>query len=955
MSRNGLVERNETTGEETLVTQHEAELDLRRNAPEPLNEKSVGGKGILVKAKNREAGRHYVELRRQSDDSVFRYEPERFIVGQPEKTVPVKDNTQVHSVPVAEPPVKKEMRTRTKPDISDEPDAPERDTRERASVNKTTPMSGTSDRQRQSALQFEPPKKEPALSHRKKPQVEYAAKPENKETALSPENTQTADASFPDNALESDKPKPDAPGNYHHGNDSIVQHDRESLLHHRKAKLEDSEPGSPKEVKGEAFGVSSLPRSDDVANEERADNRQLKEETKPGESAAVNKKRRTRDKLRFSQKEQPQAKTDAKPGEPTHPTIPAGKHDEAEKGKLDSRKSGSGAPSRSDKRDGDKEKKSCSEREPGKLDGSPKAEPKDKKPDRLQFSEDGSAPSEPKNRKLDKAEKQYERTSKKLGKARDDLPSKRRLHTRQVFNTETGKTKTSLAFEKEPISQKEHLKGPKTLRPVKAGANALIVYAHGKVHQVERENAGVEAGHKTEMLVESGLRRAYHQHKTEPYRTVSKLEHDMAKKSANLAYQQTTAQNPQLQGNTVQKAMQKHKIKREYAKKVREAEKAAKRAKKAAEKTAETTKTVAGVVRRHPIATLILVIVLLLLLCVLSMCGTSMSLGTGGMGGIVATTYLADDADMYAAENAYAGLEAELQYEIDHYESLHQGYDEYNYNLDEIWHDPYVLISILSAMYEGEWMLADVQGTLSMLYSQQYTLTQTVDIEIRYRTETHYGSYSDPDTGESFSYSYEVEVPYNYYICNVSLENFNLSHLPIYIMGEEQLSRYALYMAALGNRPDLFPVYAYPHASVVKEPLRYDIPPEYFGDEMFAAIIAEAEKYIGMPYVWGGYNPSTSFDCSGFVSWVINHTGWNVGRLGAQGLCDICTPVLPVNARPGDLIFFVGTYDTPGVSHVGIYVGDNMMLHCGDPIGYASVNTAYWQSHFYTFGRLPGL
>jgi len=172
-------------------------------------------------------------------------------------------------------------------------------------------------------------------------------------------------------------------------------------------------------------------------------------------------------------------------------------------------------------------------------------------------------------------------------------------------------------------------------------------------------------------------------------------------------------------------------------------------------------------------------------------------------------------------------------------------------------------------------------------------------------------------------------------------------------MGEEKLSRYALFMATLGNRPDLFPVYLYPHASAYKDYGRYDIPPEYLADETFAAMIKEAEKYLGFPYVWGGYCPATSFDCSGFVSWVINHSGWNVGRLGAQGLYNICAPVSASSARPGDLVFFVGTYDTPGVSHVGIYVGDGMMLHCGDPIGYVSINTAYWQNHLYAFGRLP--
>ena len=234
---------------------------------------------------------------------------------------------------------------------------------------------------------------------------------------------------------------------------------------------------------------------------------------------------------------------------------------------------------------------------------------------------------------------------------------------------------------------------------------------------------------------------------------------------------------------------------------------------------------------------------------------------------------------------------------------------------------------------------------MSMLFDKQYILTENVVVGTRYRTETS----TDPETGETTS----EEVPYDYYICYVTLENFDLSHVPVYIMDEEKLSFYALYMSTLGNRPDLFSGSQYPHASTLKEPTYYDVPPEALEDEQFAAMLKEAEKYIGYPYVWGGSSPSTSFDCSGFISWVINHSGWNVGRLGAQGLYNICTAVSSSQAKPGDLVFFVGTYDTPGVSHVGLYVGNSVMLHCGDPISYTNLNSNYWQSHFYSFGRLP--
>ncbi len=239
-----------------------------------------------------------------------------------------------------------------------------------------------------------------------------------------------------------------------------------------------------------------------------------------------------------------------------------------------------------------------------------------------------------------------------------------------------------------------------------------------------------------------------------------------------------------------------------------------------------------------------------------------------------------------------------------------------------------------------------MQGTLAMLFEKQYILTERVEVETRYRTETD--TWTDEE-GNSHTDTYEV--PYDYYICYVTLENFDLSHVPVYIMSEEQLSLYAVYMSTLGNRPDLFA--GHPNAAGREDYLDYDVPPEALEDETFAAMLAEAEKYLGFPYVWGGSSPSTSFDCSGFVSWVINHSGWDVGRLGAQGLCDICTPVSAANARPGDLVFFKGTYDTPGVSHCGIYVGNSMMIHCGSPISYANINSSYWQSHFYTFGRLP--
>ena len=329
-----------------------------------------------------------------------------------------------------------------------------------------------------------------------------------------------------------------------------------------------------------------------------------------------------------------------------------------------------------------------------------------------------------------------------------------------------------------------------------------------------------------------------------------------------------------------------------------------------------------------------------------------------GVTSFAASSYAADDADMLAAEEQYCALEAELQEYLGTYEDTHD-YDEYHYDLDDIEHDPYVLISAISALHGGEWTIGEVGGTIQMLFDKQYILTETVTTETRYRTETRTGTttYTDPDTGETVTeeYEYEVQVPYTYYICNVTLENFNLSHVPVYIMSEEQLSMYATYMATLGNRPDLFPDSQYVGMYIDTEYEDYEIPAEALSDPQFAAMMEEAEKYLSYPYVWGGSSPSTSFDCSGFVSWVINNCGegWSIGRLGAEGLRNTCSYVSPVNARPGDLIFFEGTYDTSGASHVGIYVGNNMMIHCGDPIQYASINTNYWQQHFLSFGCLP--
>ena len=496
-------------------------------------------------------------------------------------------------------------------------------------------------------------------------------------------------------------------------------------------------------------------------------------------------------------------------------------------------------------------------------------------------------------------------------------------------------------------------KPPKKSGPVKKAGRAAGAtvhgYVHGKLYEVEHENVGTESAHRSELVGEAALRSTSRyvkkQIREHPAKAVQKAESRHIKATADYQYRATVEAHPEMQkGGAVSRYIQKQKIKRQYAKQAREA---AKQTAKAAEKTAVTTEKLAAravaFVKRHPVGVLLFLACFLLLVLMQSCMSSAVTIGNGVVGAIGASTYAAEDADLRGAEAAYCGLEAELQDYLDSYESTHD-YDEYHFELDDIEHDPYVLLSIISAIHEGAWTVDEVQGTLQMLFEKQYILTETVVTERRYYLETD--TWTDEE-GNTHTDTYRVY--YDYYICTVTLENFNLSHLPIYIMGEDQLSRYALYMAALGNRPDLFPSSPYV-AKYTADPVEHEIPEAYLADETFAAILEEAEKYIGYPYVWGGYKPSTSFDCSGFVSYVYNQCGWDFGRLGAQGLYNISRRTS--SPRSGDLVFFTGTYDTPGVSHVGIYVGDGWMLHCGDPIGYANLNTSYWQSHFYAYGRL---
>lgn len=701
-----------------------------------------------------------------------------------------------------------------------------------------------------------------------------------------------------------------------------------------------------------------------------------------------------------------------------------------------------------------------------------------KKTSRLEFTAD-ELPPETADRKLTHAKRKAERTAEKLEQAEGRLPARKKLRMETSSDLETGKQKKHLRFETEVKSQQAHVKGSLATRPIKAGANAAVGYAHRKLYQVEEENVSVKAVHRTELAGESGIRMAYHRHKTAPYRKVSKLQKQSSRANANLTYRQTLQEHPELKKNLLSRMWQKQKLKRRYAKAAREAQKAGKRAKDTAVTTEKIAVRVIQAAKRHPVICVVIILLLLLFFMITSVFSSFSNISVSGLGSLTASTYLAEDQDINRAELIYTEWETDLQMEIDQVENTHSGYDEYRYNIGAIEHDPYILMGYLTSVYQ-DFSYSEIESVLRQLFRQQYSLTFTEETEIRYRTET----VTDPETGEET----EEEVPYEWHILNVTLKSIPLENLIVSRMDADQKEICEILLMTKGNRqyvqnvfgtnwlPYVTSYYGYrvhpisgeknyhtgvdigmaagteilaghdgtvtlageaggyglcvaiegeaykghtlttkyghcseilvsvgqevkagdviakvgstgnstgphlhlevlvdgqylnplyfadtgdtsertlPTGGVGGNYFDYDIPPEALADEQFRAMITEAEKYLGYPYVWGGSSPSTSFDCSGFVSWVVNHSGWNFGRLTADGLLGVCTPVSRENARPGDLIFFQGTYNTNGASHVGIYVGNNMMIHCGSPISYASINTSYWQQHFYTFGRLP--
>lgn len=589
-----------------------------------------------------------------------------------------------------------------------------------------------------------------------------------------------------------------------------------------------------------------------------------------------------------------------------------------------------------------------------------------RKATRLRFTEDELA-----NPKIKKAASKAEKAAEKADRAAAKTPKKRKL---KLDAEKAAERKVHLTFEKQEIPMGE-LTG-RGNRFTRSAAHSAAASVSGTIHgQVsannQDDNTAVRAVNASAEAAETGAHavdHAIYSKKLKSYEKAERLQTKSDAANVEAIYQQHMAEHPEEFSNPVSRWQQKKAIRKEYAA-ARRAEETAANASTAAKEGAAGVKSLGQrlaefkdkaleYVAEHPQAFLVIGALSILLIIVSSALSSCSAFLPGGSGAVIATTFTANDEDIIGANNDYKALEAALQRKIDNIESSYPGYDEYNYYLDEIGHDPYQLAAYLTALFE-DYTRSEVQATLHTLFELQYDLKLEEKVEIRYRTETQTGSrtHTDRETGEvtEEDYEYEVEVPYEYYILNVTLTNKNLGHVITESggMNEDQAERYAILLQTKGNKAYLFA--DDPYVSTSNEYLKYDIPGEALTDARFANMIREAEKYLGYPYVWGGSSPSTSFDCSGFVSYVINHcgNGWNVGRMTANGLMDHCAIIRPGEAKPGDLIFFQGTYNTSGASHVGIYVGNGMMIHCGNPISYASINTSYWQQHFYCYGRIP--
>ena len=560
--------------------------------------------------------------------------------------------------------------------------------------------------------------------------------------------------------------------------------------------------------------------------------------------------------------------------------------------------------------------------------------------------------------------------SKTADSSTGDGGKKKAEHRRQIrHEADLAKMRSKKLKSEQEVKAKKNAaasgkKGGKPKKPGNLAADALSAKAHQSVRNADQDNnSGVEAAHFTEGSAEGAARagsRFQYGRKLRQYKKLERLEKKANKDAADSIFAERMKSDPQAGSNLFSRWRQKQAIKKEYAAAkagAAAAENTASGTAKAAQGTVSITEKAFQFVQSHSHIIIGIVAVGLLVLVIAGSVSSCSVLINGGGNVVLGTSYTAEDEDLKSVETDYTKLEDKLRKQIDRIETDHPGYDEYRYNLAEIGHNPYELASLLTVEFEN-YTRSQVQARLQSIFEAQYELKLVEKVEIRTRKETRVGYSYNPITGTGHTYTYQVTVQYEYKILNVTLLNRGVDYVARNSgLTDDQLQRYEVTLDCRGNRDDLFAgiAFATPDgAGSSGEYQDYDIPGEALTDEKFRKMITEAEKYLGYPYVWGGSSPSTSFDCSGFVSWVINHcgNGWNVGRQTANGLMGKCDIIPKSEAKPGDLIFFQKTYNTSGASHVGIYVGNGMMIHCGNPISYASIETNYWRQHYYCMGRI---
>ena len=551
-----------------------------------------------------------------------------------------------------------------------------------------------------------------------------------------------------------------------------------------------------------------------------------------------------------------------------------------------------------------------------------------------------------------------------------DSSKKKAEHRRQIrHEADLAKMRSKKLKSEQDVKAKKNAaasgkKGGKPKNPGNLAADALSAKTHQSVRNADQDNnSGVEAAHFTEGSAEGAARagsRFQYGRKLRQYKKLERLEKKADKDAVDSIFAERMKSDPQAGSNFFSRWRQKQAIKKEYAAAkagAAAAENTAAGTAKAAQGTASMTEKAFQFVQSHSHIIIGIAAVGLLVLVIAGSVSSCSVLINGGGNVVLGTSYTAEDEDLKGVETDYTKLEDKLRKQIDRIETDHPGYDEYRYNLAEIGHNPYELASLLTVEFEN-YTRSQVQARLQSIFEAQYELKLVEKVEIRTRKETRVGYSYNPITGTGHTYTYQVTVQYEYKILNVTLLNRGVDYVARNSgLTDDQLQRYEVTLDCRGNRDDLFAgiAFATPDgAGSSGEYQDYDIPGEALTDEKFRKMITEAEKYLGYPYVWGGSSPSTSFDCSGFVSWVINHcgNGWNVGRQTANGLMGKCDIIPKSEAKPGDLIFFQKTYNTSGASHVGIYVGNGMMIHCGNPISYASIETNYWRQHYYCMGRI---